>query len=68
VTIRFDDGLAPVKATAAESLWGTDPKAHNTFAQPQVLTSKSLATPIVQDGVIIVTVPPLSTTAIDLHA
>jgi alpha-N-arabinofuranosidase len=68
VTIRFDDGMAPVKATAAESLWGTDPKSHNTFAQPQLLTSKSLATPIMQDGVIIVTVPPLSTTAIDLHA
>ncbi len=68
VTIRFDDGMAPVNATAAESLWGTDPKSHNTFAQPQLLTSRSLATPIMQDGVIIVMVPPLSTTAIDLYA
>ena len=68
VTIRFDDGFAPVKAIAAESLWGTDPKSHNTFAQPQLLTSKLLVAPIMQDGVIIVKVPPLSTTAIDMRA
>ena len=67
VTITINDGLAPVIASGGETVWGTDPKAHNTFAQPNLIASTPLTGIKSQKGKITVTVPPLSTSAIDLR-
>lgn len=67
VTITVNDGLKPVVATGGETLWGTDPKAFNTFSAPNAVVSAPLTNIKSQKGKITVTVPPLSTSAIDLR-
>lgn len=67
VTISVNDGLKPMIATGGETLWGTDPKAFNTFNAPNVVVSAPLTNIKSQKGKITVTVPPLSTSAIDVR-
>jgi len=67
VTITVNDGLKPVVATGGETLWGTDPKAFNTFSAPNAVVSAPLTNIKSQKGKITVTVPPLSTSAIHLR-
>ncbi len=68
VTIRCDDGKAAIKATSAVSVYGDNPKAYNTFDAPHTIVARPLQSFAHQDGAILVTVPPLSTTAIDLKS
>lgn len=67
VTITVNDGLKPMIATGGETLWGTDPKAFNTFNAPNAVVSAPLTNIKSQKGKITVTVPPLSTSAIDVR-
>ncbi len=67
VTITINDGLKPVVATGGETVWGSDPKAYNSFDNPNQVMSQPLTTIKSQKGKITVTVPPLSTSAIDLR-
>ncbi|MFM2031442.1 MAG: hypothetical protein RLZZ297_207, partial [Chloroflexota bacterium] len=45
----------------------TDPKAHNTFEQPNVITTRTIAVETTAQGIVL-TVPPLSATAVDVRA
>jgi alpha-N-arabinofuranosidase len=67
VTISYMDGQAPVRGVHAEAVYGTDPKAHNTFEQPNVITTRTIAVETTAQGIVL-TVPPLSATAVDVRA
>jgi alpha-N-arabinofuranosidase len=55
---------APARATAIYQLSGADPKAINTFEQPEVIVPKQLAGVPVRDGEITLRLPPLSFTVV----
>ena len=55
---------APQHVSEVWQLTGDDPKAVNTFANPDAVTPQKLAAPQVQDGKIGLRLPPLSFTAI----
>ncbi len=57
-------GAAPARATAIYQLAGTDPKAINTFAQPDTIVPKTLDGMPVRDGRITLSLPPLSFTVV----
>jgi alpha-N-arabinofuranosidase len=67
VTISYADGQAPVQAVRAESIYGTDPKAHNTYENPGVVTTREIPVQTSAQGITI-TLPPLSSTAIDMRS
>ena len=66
VTIAYADGQGTVTAVRAESIYGTDPKAHNTYKNPGVVTSREIPVQSGSQGITI-TLPPLSSTAIDMR-
>lgn len=66
VTIEVSDAPQGLRAVNAETMYGTDPKAHNTFEQPDVITSGPLQAIAYRGNHIVVTVPPLSSSAFDL--
>lgn len=68
VTIDIADAQSPLKAVNGEVVAGTDPKAHNTFDQPNAVVSQPFSGMSGQGQQIVVTVPPLSATAFDLVA
>jgi alpha-N-arabinofuranosidase len=57
-------GAGPARATAVHQLSGLDPKAANTFEQPDVIVPKQLDGMPVRDGRISLRLPPLSFTVI----
>ena len=63
--IHWQD-LKPNSIRAVHQVAGTDPKAHNTYEDPNVITSKLVDAPTVQGGVASMVLPPLSFTAIEL--
>lgn len=63
--IHWQD-LKPNSIRAVHQVAGTDPKAHNTYENPNVITSKLVDAPTVQGGVASMVLPPLSFTAIEL--
>ncbi|HEU5101289.1 MAG TPA: alpha-N-arabinofuranosidase [Roseiflexaceae bacterium] len=57
-------GTPPARATAIYQLAGTDPKAVNTFEQPNVIVPQQYDGPPVHDGRISLRLPPLSFTVL----
>lgn len=53
-----------VAVESAEAVCGTDPKANNTYEQPNVVRSMPLRTVKVEDGKAIITLPALSAAAV----
>ncbi len=56
--------VAPKSVTEANQLSGTDPKAANSWENPNVLVPKALSGLKIADGKLVISVPPLSFTAI----
>lgn len=65
VTLNWQD-KAPKAVKAAHQLAGNDPKAANTFENPNNIVTKSIAAPTVQDGRVQLTLPPLSFTVLEV--
>ncbi len=57
-------GPAPKQLPAVYQLAGNDPKAVNTFEKPDALVSKQVSGASLKDGVITISLPPLSFTAV----
>jgi alpha-L-arabinofuranosidase len=57
-------GAAPARVSAAHQLSGTDPKAANTFEQPDLITPKQLNDLRIDDRRISLRLPPLSFTVL----
>jgi len=57
-------GATPAQVTAAYQLAGSDPKAVNTFAQPNLIAPKQLDGLRIDDGRITLRLPPLSFTVV----
>lgn len=56
----------PSAIKAVHQLAGTDPKAANTYENPNQVVSKQVAAPSVSDGLATLVVPPLSFTTVEL--
>jgi alpha-N-arabinofuranosidase len=59
-------GAAPGKVLSASQLSGTDPKATNTFENPNTIVPEQLNDLKIQDGTLTVQLPPLSFTVVSL--
>jgi alpha-L-arabinofuranosidase len=57
-------GAAPTQVAAAYQLAGSDPKAVNTFAQPNTIAPKQLDGLKIDDGKLTLSLPPLSFTVV----
>jgi alpha-N-arabinofuranosidase len=57
-------GAAPARAAAIYQLSGTDPKATNTFEQPDVVVPQQFEGMPVRDGHMTLRLPPLSFTVV----
>lgn len=57
-------GARPQQVPAVYQLAGTDPKAVNTFEKPDTLVSKPISGVDIKDGLITVSLPPLSFTVV----
>ena len=55
------------RSIAAYQLAGTDPKAANSFENPNLLTAVSIAAPAISDSSASLVLPPLSFTALDVR-
>lgn len=66
VDINWQD-LKPKRVKSTRQLSGTDPKAVNTFENPDNITLKSIDAPDIADGQTTMMLPPLSFTAIELE-
>ncbi len=66
VELHWQD-RAPKSISAVYQLAGTDPKAANTFENPNNITTVKVAAPAVNDGHATLVVPPLSFTAVEAH-
>jgi alpha-N-arabinofuranosidase len=53
-------GVAPTEISGGYQIAHSDPKATNTFEQPETIIPQALAAVAVQDGRAVVSVPPLS--------
>lgn len=65
VTIHWQD-KKPTRIKAVHQLAGTDPKAFNSFENPNVITTQSVAAPAVEDGRAQLVLPPLSFTVVEV--
>jgi alpha-N-arabinofuranosidase len=65
VTLQWQD-KQPTQVKAAYQLAGNDPKAVNSFENPDAIVTKSIAAPTVQDGQTRLTLPPLSFTVVEV--
>lgn len=61
-TIDTRGALASV--TSAQQVSGTDPKAFNSFTTPEAVVAKGIELPAVKGGRVVMSVPPMSFTAI----
>jgi alpha-N-arabinofuranosidase len=57
-------GAAPARVTSVQQLAGSDPKAINSFEQPDTIVPQTLANPEVRDGRLSISLPPLSFTVV----
>ncbi len=64
VDLRWTD-RAPQSLAAVYQLAGTDPKAFNTFENPNQVIARQIAVPTLSDKTATIVLPPLSFTAID---
>jgi alpha-N-arabinofuranosidase len=55
----------PARIQSAHQLSGTDPKAANSFENPNLVTAAAITAPKIVDGSAVLTVPPLSFTALE---
>jgi alpha-N-arabinofuranosidase len=65
VELRWQD-RAPKRITAAHQMAGTDPKAFNSFENPNLLTTAPVASPSVDGQNAAVVLPPLSFTVLEV--
>jgi alpha-N-arabinofuranosidase len=65
VDINWQD-VAPKAVNSAHQVSGTDPKAANSFANPDVVKAVKIAAPDIRDGNTTIELPPLSFTAIEV--
>jgi alpha-N-arabinofuranosidase len=66
VELQWQD-RAPSAIRSVQQLSGTDPKAVNTFENPNQVVARAVATPQVADGCAGIVVPPLSFTAVEVQ-
>lgn len=60
-------GAKPKRITSAQQLSGTDPKAQNSWDDPNQITTQAIYAPKVIDGVAQLSLPPLSFTALGVE-
>jgi alpha-N-arabinofuranosidase len=65
VDVRWQ-ALAPTRVTSAYQIAGTDPKAVNSFENPEHIVARSTKTPAINDSTMALNLPPLSFTAIEV--
>ncbi len=65
IVVDWQDRV-PRRINAVEQVSGTDPKAANSFENPNAIVSKSVAIPVLDGKRTTLVVPPLSFTAIDI--
>lgn len=65
VDLNWQD-LKPKAVKSAHQLAGTDPKAANSFENPNQVLAVAVAVPEVRDGCATMTLPPLSFTALEV--
>ncbi len=65
VTLNWQD-KKPTQIKAVHQLAGTDPKAFNSFENPNVITTKSVAAPALENGRAQLVLPPLSFTVVEV--
>jgi alpha-N-arabinofuranosidase len=65
VDVNWQD-QAPRCINAADQLAGTDPKAANSFENPNAVVSRAIAAPVLDGSRTTFVVPPLSFTALDV--
>ncbi|MDE2636935.1 MAG: alpha-N-arabinofuranosidase [Chloroflexota bacterium] len=66
IEIRWGD-VAPKRITSAHQLSGDDPKAYNSWEDPNRLTTRPIYAPKIIDGVAQLSLPPLSFTALGVE-
>ncbi len=64
VTDLIWQATAPTRVNAAWQLSGSDPKAINSWENPNLITAKPLNTPLISDGKTTLSLPPLSFTVL----
>ncbi|MCA9890752.1 MAG: alpha-N-arabinofuranosidase, partial [Anaerolineae bacterium] len=68
ITIELNwQDAAPSQVVSAYQLSGTDPKAANSFENPNRVVSKAISAPAIEDGKVTLVVPPLSFTTLDVR-
>jgi alpha-N-arabinofuranosidase len=65
--LLWQDGRA-VTMGEAWQLAGSDPKAANTWENPNAITAQPIAAPAVRDGKATIQLPPLSFTVLTTHS
>src|SRR5690606_41395582 len=65
VDLRWQ-ALTPRRVKSTYQLAGTDPKAVNTFDDPDCIIARAIPAPDVADGTITLQLPPLSFTALEV--
>jgi len=65
VDLHWQD-MKPQSVDAAYQMSGTDPKAFNTFENPDNITTVNISAPDVKDGQVSMVLPPLSFTVLDM--
>lgn len=65
VDVRWQ-ALTPARVTSAHQIAGTDPKAVNSFENPEHIVARSIKTPSISDSTMTLNLPPLSFTAIEV--
>ncbi len=65
VDIRWQ-ALAPTGVRSAYQIAGTDPKAVNSFENPECIVARPIKTPAISDSTMTLNLPPLSFTAIEV--
>jgi alpha-N-arabinofuranosidase len=56
--------LTPTRVTSAYEIAGTDPKATNSFEDPEHIVARAIKVQDVNDGTVTLQLPPLSFTAV----
>ena len=66
VDLRWQ-ALTPSRVKSAYQVAGTDPKAVNTFDDPECIVARAITVPAVYDSTITLQLPPLSFTALEVE-
>jgi alpha-N-arabinofuranosidase len=65
VDLNWQD-MKPKSIKSVQQVAGTDPKAANTYENPNQIIAVGVAAPQIKDGIATITLPPLSFTAIEV--